>query len=53
MRRRIEMKSEEIKCANWDSSVSVVTMLWDESLRKHDSISGTGKIIFGSSKSAD
>jgi len=53
MRRRIEMKLEAIKSGNWDSSVSVVTRLWDESLRNHGSISGNGKIFFGSSKSAD
>jgi len=53
MRRRIEMKLEEIKCGNWDSSVSVVTRCWDVSPRSYGSISGTGKIIFGSTKSAD
>ena len=53
MRRRIELKLQEIKCGNWDSSVSVVTMLWDERPGNHGSISRTGKIIFGSSKSAD
>ena len=47
------MKLEEMKCGNWDSSVSVVTMLWDESPRNHGSISGNGKILFASSKSAD
>jgi len=47
------MKLEEIKCGNWDSSVSVVTMLWDTKPRNHGSISGNGKIYFASSKIAD
>jgi len=53
MRRRIGMKLEEIKSGNWDSSVSVVTRCWDVSPRNQGSISGTGKIIFGSSKHED
>ena len=53
MRRRTEMKLEEIKSGNCDNSVSVVTRLLDESPWNHCSISGNGKFIFGSSKNAD
>ena len=53
MGRIIQMKLEEIKSGNWDSSISVVTRRWDERLRNHCSISGKGKNFFASHKLAD
>jgi len=46
MGRKTEMKLEENKSGNWDSSVSVVTRWRYERPRNHGLISGMGKISF-------
>jgi len=51
--RRIEMNLEEIKSGHRDSSVSVVTRLWDIRQTNHGLIFGNGKIFLASSKGAD
>jgi len=44
--RIIQIKLEELKSGNWDSSVSVVTRRRDERLRNHGLISRKDRIFF-------